>query len=439
MGRGRRRGPKQLRFRALLDCLAEHVQKISDRRQSAKVSYSLRDCYRSAFAMFYLQDAALLEFQRRFQHTIQKNNLSTVFGVHTIPADTQLRDIIDSHSYEPLRGVFLEYFRRLQRSKLLDGFQFQQGSYLISMDGSEYFGSERIHCPGCLVTERKDETVRYHHQILQATVVNPDCSQVLPLAPEFIRNTDGSTKQDCEIQAGKRLVRKIRSDHPQLNAIILGDSLYSKEPFVRPLPQLRFSFILVAKPNDHKSLFQDIEGLRRGGLLDRMEIRDKKDRLHVYEWVNEIALNGSAKSPMVNFIEYTILAPDGSTNYHSSWVTDIVITEENVTQLVRAGRSRWKIENEGFNTLKNQGYHLEHNFGHGKQYLSEAFFLLNLLAFFFHQIFEMVDGLYQQARARFSARVEFWNAIRACFRLFLFESWDQVLERMNSPPQPAFS
>lgn len=107
--------------------------------------------------------------------------------------------------------------------------------------------------------------------------------------------------------------------------------------------------------------------------------------------------------------------------------------------MVRAGRARWKIENEGFNTLKNQGYHLEHNYGHGEQHLSEAFFLLNLLAFFFHQIFEMADGLYQQARARFSARVEFWNAIRASFRLFLFESWDEVLERMNSPPQPAFS
>ena len=106
--------------------------------------------------------------------------------------------------------------------------------------------------------------------------------------------------------------------------------------------------------------------------------------------------------------------------------------------IVRAARSRWKIENEGFNTLKNHGYHLEHNFGHGNQNLAEAFFVLNLLAFFAHQIFELVDRLYQQARAGFSARREFCNAIRGAFALLLFESWDQVLARMNSPPLPAF-
>ena len=97
-----------------------------------------------------------------------------------------------------------------------------------------------------------------------------------------------------------------------------------------------------------------------------------------------------------------------------------------------------KVENEGFNTLKNQGYHLEHNFGHGEQYLSESFFLLNLLAYFVHQILELVDEWYQKARSGFSARVEFWNAVRAILRFLLFESWDQVLERINGPALPAF-
>ena len=86
--------------------------------------------------------------------------------------------------------------------------------------------------------------------------------------------------------------------------------------------------------------------------------------------------------------------------------------------------------------LKNQGYHLEHNFGHGDQHLSEAFFTLNLIAFFMHQIFELVDGLYQRVRTFFSSRRAFWDEVRSAFRLFLFTSWDQVLARMNSPPQP---
>ena len=99
-------------------------------------------------------------------------------------------------------------------------------------------------------------------------------------------------------------------------------------------------------------------------------------------------------------------------------------TTDNIAQLVRAGRARWKIENETFNTLKNQGYHLKHNFGHGDRHLAEAFFTLNLLAFFMHQIFELVDGLYQQVRTFFSSRRAFWDEVRSAFRLFLFNLGD---------------
>ena len=95
--------------------------------------------------------------------------------------------------------------------------------------------------------------------------------------------------------------------------------------------------------------------------------------------------------------------------YRNAWVTDLVPTTDNIAQLVRAGRARWKIENEGFNTLKNQDSHLKHNFGHGDRHLSEALFVVNLLAFFMHQIFELVDGMYQRVRTFFSSRRAFWD------------------------------
>ena len=154
MGRGCRRGPKQLKFRALLDSLAQAVDQINDQRQTAKVSYPLQDCYRSGFGLFYLQDPSLLEFQRRFQEQVQSNNLGTVFGVKAIPRDTQLREVLDTHDYAPLLEVYSDYFRRLQRSKQLDRYQFYQGSYLITIDGSQYFNSEKIHCRLCLSKEK---------------------------------------------------------------------------------------------------------------------------------------------------------------------------------------------------------------------------------------------------------------------------------------------
>ena len=441
VGRGEAdRGPPELRFAALLRCLADHVDLICDTRQKAKVSYALRDCYLSAFAMFFLQDPSLLEFQRRFQDSIQNNNLTAVFGVQRIPVDSQLRDLIDRHPHQALGGVYSDLFQRLADNGILRPFQFLPGQFLLTIDGSQYFGSSELSCPRCLVKEHRDRRREYSHQILQATVVHPDLRQVIPLAPEFIANEDGTDKQDCEIKAAKRLIARLRAGGTQLPFIVVGDGLYSKRPFIEDLMQepQRLRFLLVAKPADHKDLFANVAGLRRGRLLERTERRDKQGRRHRYEWVNGLALNSDPKSPSVNFLEYTITNADGSRSYHNSWVTDLQLEAQSVQWITRGGRARWKIENESFNTLKNQGYHLEHNFGHGSAYLSEALFLLNLLAFFFHQIFELTDQLYQRARAKFSARKEYWNAIRSTFRLFIFRSWDEVLERITSPPVPAF-
>ena len=437
MARGLRRGPVLLRFRSLVDSVAHYVAGIVDTRQRSKVRYTLRDCYLSALALFFVQDASLLQFQRRFQRKFQANNLSATFGVRKIPVDSQFRDLLDRHDYQPIMPCFADWIARLQRAKWLQHYQLFDARYLITLDGSRYFSSESVQCERCLTTTSRDIT-SYHHDILQAAIVHPDKRQVLPLAPEFVRNSDGKggkyRKQDCELKAGYRMLGRLRADYPRMAAIIVADSLYSKQPFVERLRAARFSFLLVAKPGDHPSLYQDVAGLRRGNLLNRHHTVHRGERRE-YEWVTELPLNGNPNSPRINFIQFRIIK-NGKPTYHNAWVTDLVPTTDNIVQLVRAARARWKIENEGFNTLKNHGYHLEHNFGHGHQHLSEAFFVLNLLAFLMHQIFDLVDGLYQRVRTFFSSRRAFWDEVRSAFRLFLFTSWDQVLVRMNSPPQP---
>ena len=437
MARGLRRGPNLLRFPSLVASIADHVAGIVDSRQLNKTRYALRDCYLSAVALFFVQDASLLQFQRRFQRKFQANNLSSTFGVQKIPVDSQLRSLLDRHDYAPVLPVFANWIGRLQRCKWLQHFQIFDARYLITLDGSRFFNSELVKCQRCLTTTKAGVT-HYHHDILQAAIVHPDQRQVLPLAPEFVRNSDGKggkyRKQDCEIAAGYRMLERLRGDYPRMAAIIVADSLYSKQPFVERLRAARFSFLLVAKPGDHKSLYQDVAVLRRSNLLERHH-SDHRGERREYEWVTELPLNASPDAPHINFIGFRIIK-DGKVTYRNAWVTDLMPTSANIVQLVRAARARWKIENEGFNTLKNQGYHLEHNFGHGHQYLAEAFFTLNLLAFFMHQIFELVDGLYQRVRTFFSSRRAFWDEVRSAFRLFLFTSWDQVLARMNSPPQP---
>jgi hypothetical protein len=114
-------------------------------------------------------------------------------------------------------------------------------------------------------------------------------------------------------------------------------------------------------------------------------------------------------------------------------VTDFQISEQNIVKLVQAGRCRWKIENECFNTLKNQGYSIKHNYGHGKQYLSYNMYLLTLLAFYFHQIFELTDGAYQTCRAKAGSKQYLWEVFRGTIQFLVMDSWEEMMDLYLNP------
>ena len=417
--------------------ISQRFEQVEDHRSREGV-YTIKEVLMSALAMMFFQDPSLLHFQRRLQEGFNRHNLKTLFGVENIPSETQVRDIIDACESEGIEAVFTDFFRALQRGKHLESYRVLGRRYLIVMDGTEYFSSEKIHCPGCLYTKSKDGGWRYHHQILQAALVKPGRRQVVPLAPEAIKNEDGRDKQDCEINAGKRLIKQIRRQHPKLPIIIGGDSLYSKQPFIEALQELGMSFVLVAKPNDHLTLYQWFAEIQEMGETNRWEFTDARNRVHRYEWVNGLPLGADPQAPEVNFFQYHLIV-EGKVTFHNSWVTNIKVEQKNVVELTQVGRARWKIENETFNTLKNQGYHIEHNYGHGRRNLSYNFFLLNLLAFFCHQIFELTDALYRKCRASVGSRREYWNQLRCTIRMWVFPSWGTFLvcildPELNPPP-----
>jgi hypothetical protein len=384
---------KGLSFHALIRELSECFLAIPDMRQPKKVRYSIRDCLMSGLGMMFLQDPSLLQFQKRMQDDYEANNLETLFGVSEIPADTQMRVVIDSVPTEKIAKIFPVFLKLLQRGRHLKNYDFMDGYYLIALDGSEYFTSEEISCPCCLKKESKTGKTRYHHQILQSVLIHPKMRQALPLAPEPIKNSDGNEKQDCEINAAKRVIQKIRKSHPKMKIIITGDGLYSKQPFIEALIQQKMSSILVAKHDDHKIMYKMIEN------------RDKLDNVWELDKIT----------------------------YKNRCVTNIVVGRDNIQDLVSGGRARWKIENETFNTLKNQGYHFEHNFGHGKNNLSNNFFVPNLLSFFMHEIFQLTEITYQKARLKIGTRLEFFNNLRAFMRIQVYEDWSQYILYVFDP------
>lgn len=183
MGRSHKRPKKHLCFSALLEVLQNSFEKIKDLREEKKSSFKIPDVYKAAFAMFFFQDKSLLEFQKQMEKKYRRSNLATVYNVTEIPGDSQFREIIDMHSSDSINPVFKNYFSRLQRGKHLEKFKILNDSYLITIDGSEYFSSNKLNCEKCLKKEHKKGDITYQHQILQVTLVHPDIKQVIPLAP----------------------------------------------------------------------------------------------------------------------------------------------------------------------------------------------------------------------------------------------------------------
>ena len=150
-------------------------------------------------------------------------------------------------------------------------------------------------------------------------------------------------------------------------------------------------------------------------------------------WQNDVPLNGKEKTINVNWFQYQFKNIHGKITKTHRWVTDIKMNEDNVTAMTKAGRCRWKIENECFNTLKNQGYHIEHNYGHGDKSLSYNMYLLTLLAFYFHQIFELTDGVYQACRVSFGSKSHLWENFRATIRMLVVEDWAHLMDLLLNP------
>ena len=297
---------------------------------------------------------------------------------------------------------------------------------LVAIDGVWYHSSEKIHCAHCL-HQRKEGVTTYYHSAMAAAIVRPHVASVIPVMVEMITNEDGEKKQDCELTAAKRWLPKHVDELQGLKATILGDDLYSHYPFCKKILDNQLSFIFTCKQNTHPWLAETVQN----SYLTEQTVKickGKKFYIHTYRYLNKVPIRDGKETLMVNYMELEIREKEsGEVTYHSGWITDKPIDDSNVQHLVECARTRWKIENEHHNVLKNRGYNLEHNFGHGKEHAAEVFFLLNLIAFQFHTILEYCDAEYQKARASCSTRVAFFEAMRFCLRFAYHDSWSAFL------------
>ena len=310
------------------------------------------------------QHASFLAFQRGLEQGHGRSNCQTLFGIEKIPSDNYIRDMLDAADPALLQPGFERMEQLLAAPPLRQAFGRLADRTLIAWDGTEYFCSQKLGCPHCLTRKRANGNVESYHTMLAATVVAPGHTKVVPLFPEFIAPQDGAEKQDCERNAVKRWHAKRADRLRPVRPVYLGDDLFACQPVVKMLADSGDDFIFTCKESSHKALYDFINGAEPEHHVEQIR-KGKAVETRRYRWIEGVPLRDGKDAILVSWIGFDIFDRNGRVKYSIAWVTSLPVNNNNVADIAACGRARWKIENETFNVMKNHGYELEHNFGHG--------------------------------------------------------------------------
>ena len=419
-----------------VDALVERLKskELTDRRTGHNMQYRVNDAALAAFAIFYMQSGSFLAGQRHLQQTKGQSNAKTVFQMEDIPTDTHIRNLLDPVSPRELSDEFRFLLAEMADSGYLKQWRVLEGRLAFSLDGVYYFSSQKISCPQCQTRELAEGERLYTHSAITPVVVAPGYGQVLPYVPEFIVPQDGEEKQDSEINAAKRWVEREQAVLRHYRAVLLGDDLYSKQPLCELVLANKCDFIFVCHRESHPALYavvDAVDGLGRLSTVSQRHWNGQHSEIWTYRYLNDVPLRGGEGALHLNWCDLVITREEtGTVLYRNEWVSNLRLEESNTPEVVACGRARWKSENENNNVLKNHGYHIDHNFGHGHKHLATTLLALNLLAFLLHTIAQVADEVYQQIRRALGPRRTFFEDIRALMRYLVFSNWESLLRFM---------
>ena len=426
-------------------CLTQRMREVfaqlpDARGRSNNQRFAMTDAALSAFSVFFTQSPSFLDYQTRMQQQQGKNNAQTLFGVHQIPSNNQIRNILDPVPAHTLFPLIAHIGDELYRNQYLESYRSINGTLLMAIDGTDFFSSNKIHCKCCSCAQQKNGDMLYRHIAVTPVLVAPGKAQAIALPPEFVHPQDGHDKQDCETAASGRWLSQWGSHYAAWRITVLGDDIYCHQPFCQRTLDADMHFIFTCKPDSHATVYEWVADFTRTGqiaTLTRPQRKGKKHFSDTYRYLNDVPLRDSDDALLVNWCELITTREDGTVQYRNAWASSHRIDEHNVEPLVKAARARWKIENENNNTLKTKGYHFEHNFGHGKRHLANLLATMILLAFLMHTCFDWLDERYRAVRSALPSRATFFENVRTLLLYLPFDSWDHLLgfmlSKLNAP------
>lgn len=425
----------------LIGSLRRVFGEVDDPRNGANTQYDFDDIAMSAFSAFFIQSPSFLDHQRVFHKSQGNSACGSLFGIRRLPTDNHIRKQLDRIACTDIYGGFDLALEELRKYRALKPFQALGGHTLIALDGSEFHNSRKVSCGRCQHRVRnrgkEDQFTEYYHSVLAAVMVGPGHPYAVPLRPEFISPQDGDTKQDCEIKAAYRWMQHNAERYADLSPIYLGDDIYAKEPMCRKFLAAGGDFICRVKTDDHKTLFSYLDGIDWPDktVIEKTPGPKKPNREYRYRWTDHRLPLTANKDPLqVWYVELCIrnVGSKGRANTFR-FITSIRPDRDNVAEIVACGRTRWKCENEAFNLLKNQGYHVEHNFGHGEDGLSNTLLTLNLIAFAFHGACDQLCALWHSAHRTCFRRKRFFATLDMLTEYIYFNSWHALLTMIACP------
>jgi len=405
-----------------------------------QVKYAMADVGMSAFSLFFMQSESFLAHQRSLEEGRKISNCRTSFGMANVPTDATIRSLLDEVPPSCLQGSFDEVLA-VMRKHGMQAFERLGGRTLIAFDGTEFFCSQKLGCAHCQTRRRANGKTDFYHAMLAASIVAPGHAMVLPLMPEFITRQDGAEKQDCEREACKRWLLAHGARVKELRPIYLGDDLFACQPICAAVIAAGGDCLMTAKRQSHVALYDFMQG---AALHERViPCRQAGQALTCrYRWFNGAPLREGKDALIVDWLGVTITDAKGKLTDEGAFVTSLNVNAQNVAQIAACARARWKVENETFNVLENDGYHLEHDFGHGKHdlamtFAAMTFAAMNLLAFAFHTVCDCLETLWQKAREAKRARKRLFEHIRTITAYLVFPDWQTLMTTpIQSKPPP---
>ena len=294
-----------------------------------------------------------------------------------IPHYDTINDVFEKIKIDELRKIQKYMVTRLIRSKMFDKYRYKNKYFQIVIDGTGIMSFKERHCNHCLKKTynkgEEDEYSIYYHYVLEAKLVVGDI--VISLDSEFIENEKEEVeKQDCELRAFYRMVKRIKKEYPKLPIIISGDALYCVEPVMQVCRENKWEYILRLKEERLKLLGEEIEG------LEKIEKEEKEIRY----W-NNIKYGEVEFQKEANVVKYYEKKKGKITEF--MWITSFKITEKNKEEMVYYGRQRWKIENEGFNVQKKGTFNIEHIYSMNYNAMKAHYFFIQ----FAHTIRQLLE------------------------------------------------